>query len=154
MNSSITLEQTYATAPETIWRLWTTPEGIESWWAPDGFRCDVRSLDLRVGGELVHALTATSPEMIEFMNSSGMPLTTEARKTFTELDEPQRIAYTSVVDFVPGHEPYEHLTTVDITPSDGGTHVAMAIDPLHDEEWTQRIIAGRTNELENLARVV
>jgi uncharacterized protein YndB with AHSA1/START domain len=157
MNTSaepIRLERTYATTPDTIWRLWTTPEGIESWWAPDGFRCDVSALDPRVGGELVHALTATSPEMIEFMNNAGMPLTTEARKTFTELEEPRRIAYTSLVDFVPGHEPYEHLTTVDITPRDGGTHVVMTLDPLHDDEWTQRIVAGRTNELENLAKVL
>ena len=25
---------------------------------------------------------------------------------------------------------------------------------LHDEEWTQRLVAGRANELENLERVV
>src|SRR4051794_12482776 len=30
------LERTYAASPETIWELWTTPEGIEQWWAPDG----------------------------------------------------------------------------------------------------------------------
>src|SRR5919205_3956624 len=108
----IRLERTYATTPEEIWRLWTTPEGIESWWAPDGFRCDVRKLDLSVGGELLYALTATGPEQVEFMKQAGMPLSTEAKKTFTEIDRPRRLAYLSVIDFVPGVNPYEQLTVI------------------------------------------
>jgi hypothetical protein len=30
----------------------------------------------------------------------------------------------------------------------------MQVEPLHDEVWTERLIAGRTNELDNLARLV
>src|SRR5205814_972718 len=81
----IRIERTYATSAEQVWRLWTTSDGIESWWAPDGFKCEVRKLDLRVGGDLVYALTATGPQQVEFMKGAGMPLTTEAQKTFTEL---------------------------------------------------------------------
>jgi uncharacterized protein YndB with AHSA1/START domain len=150
----IRLERHYPTSAATVWRLWTTPEGIESWWAPDGFSTEVRALDLRPGGELVHAMTATAPAMVEFMNNSGMPLTTVARKTFTEVTEPTRLAYTSLVDFVPGHEPYEHLTEVEITPDGDGVTVVMTMEPLHDDVWTERIVAGRTNELENLAAVI
>ena len=29
------LQRTYPATPETIWELWTTPEGIARWWAPD-----------------------------------------------------------------------------------------------------------------------
>ena len=42
-----TTERAYETTPETIWELWTTAAGIEQWWAPDGFRTEVRELDLR-----------------------------------------------------------------------------------------------------------
>ena len=28
----------------------------------------------------------------------------------------------------------------------------MTIEPMHDEEWTNRLVAGRENELDNLAR--
>src|SRR5947209_1652834 len=38
------LERTYAASPETIWDLWTTPEGIEQWWAPDGFETKVSQI--------------------------------------------------------------------------------------------------------------
>jgi uncharacterized protein YndB with AHSA1/START domain len=151
-----TLERTYPVTPAQIWERWTTPAGIESWWAPDGFSVEVRELDLRPGGELVYAMTATAPEQIEFMNNAGMPLTTVSRKTFTELAEPTRIAYTSLIDFVPGVEPYEHRTVVDLTATEDGegTRVTMVAEPLHDDVWTERLLAGRTMELDHLAAVL
>lgn len=154
MTSNTCLERTYAADPATIWELWTTPEGIGRWWAPDGFVTEVRTLDLRPGGELVYAMTATAPGQIEFMRNAGMPLTTESRKTFTEVDAPRRLAYRSLVDFVPDHEPYEHLTVVDLAPAGDGTQVTMSIEPLHDDTWTGRLVSGRENELANLERVI
>ena len=148
------IERTMAATPEQVWQLWTTASGIEQWWAPEGFRTDVNDLDLSEGGELVYTMTAVAPEQVAFMEQYGMPLSTVSRKRFTELDAPKRIAYTSLIDFVPDHEPYDHLTTVDLEPVDGGTRVVMTIEPLHDEVWTQRLVDGRTNELENLARLV
>ena len=116
-STNIRLERTYPTSAQEVWRLWTTSDGIESWWAPDGFTVEVRKLELRPGGELVYAMTATGPEQVEFMKGAGMPLTTEARKTFTEMTQPTRIAYRSLIDFVPGVDPYHELTVVDLTPS-------------------------------------
>jgi uncharacterized protein YndB with AHSA1/START domain len=148
------LERTYDAPAELIWELWTTAVGIEEWWAPDGFESQVSELDLRPGGQLVYTMTATAPEQIEFMKSAGMPLSTESRKTFTEVAPPTRLGYLSLIDFVPDHEPYEHLTVVDITPAGDRTDVVMTLDPLHDETWTQRIVAGRSNELDNLQAAI
>jgi uncharacterized protein YndB with AHSA1/START domain len=150
----IRLERTYDTSAATIWELWTTAEGIESWWSPEGYVTQVRKLDLRPGGELVHAMTATAPDQVEFMKNAGMPLTVESRKTFTEVSEPTRLAYNSLVDFVPDEEPYEHLTVVDLTPADDGVRVVMTVEPLHDQVWTERLLAGRANELDNLEAVI
>lgn len=148
------LERTYATDPATIWTLWTTPEGIARWWAPDGFSTRVDALDLREGGELVYTMTATAPETIVFMEAAGMPLVTVSRKRFTHVHQPTQLAYTSLVDFVPDHPPYEFATDVELTRIDGGTHVVMSVEPLHDDVWTQRLLDGRANELANLARVL
>ncbi|MGZ4128885.1 MAG: SRPBCC family protein [Actinomycetota bacterium] len=138
------IERFYEATAEEVWDLWTTSEGIESWWAPDGFEVKVRTLDLRPGGELVYEMAATGAEQIEFMKNAGMPLTTESRKTFTELDQPTRIAYTSLADFIPGVEPYEFLTVVDLEPRANGVRVVMTMDAMHDAEWTQRLVTGRT----------
>jgi hypothetical protein len=35
-----------------------------------------------------------------------------------------------------------------------GTHVEMRMQPLPDNDWTDRIPAGRANELDNLDRLV
>ena len=149
-----TIERTVAASPEQVWELWTTGEGISKWWAPDGFRTDVTRIDLEKEGELIYTMTAVGPEQIAFMEQFGMPLATESRKTFTEIAKPKRLAYRSLIDFVPDHEPYEQLTTVDLEPEGDGTRVVMTVEPLHDDVWTERLIDGRTNELDNLARLV
>lgn len=154
MSEQIRIERDYPATAQSIWELWTTPAGIEKWWAPDGFTVRVDQLDLRPGGELVYTMTATAPEQIEFMRSAGMPLSTESRKTFTEIDGPDRLAYTSLADFIPGVEPYEFLTTVELEPTDAGVRVVMTVDAMHDDVWTQRLTQGRENELANLAAIV
>ena len=152
--SDITIERTYPATAERVWELWTTPDGIERWWAPDGFEANVEKLELEPGGELIHSLTATGPEQIEFMQNAGMPLTTHARKRFTEVDPVSRLAYVSEVDFVPDVEPYEQLTTVELSPNPEGVRVVMTVEPMHDTVWTERLVAGRTNELDNLGRLI
>lgn len=34
----VRLERTYDATIDEVWRLWTTREGIESWWGPRGSR--------------------------------------------------------------------------------------------------------------------
>ena len=37
-------------------------------------------------------MTAAAPEQVEFMRNAGMPLRTESRKCFTEIEKPSRLA--------------------------------------------------------------
>ncbi len=149
-----TITRTVGATPERVWELWTTPTGIEQWWAPDGFTTEVQQLELVAGGTLEYTMTATAPEQVAFMQQHGMPLANVSHKTFTEIHPPHRLAYTSLIDFVPDHAPYDQLTVVELDAVDGGTRVQMAMEPLHDPIWTERLIAGRANELDNLARLV
>ena len=57
----ITIERSYRASAEDLWDLWTTKEGIESWWGPDGFTTKVLKLDLRAGGELRYEMTRPAP---------------------------------------------------------------------------------------------
>ncbi|HLI35860.1 MAG TPA: SRPBCC domain-containing protein [Streptosporangiaceae bacterium] len=148
------LERTYHAPAELIWELLTTAAGLQEWFAPDGFQTRVSELDLRAGGQLRYTMTATAPEQVAFMRDTGNPLSAKVRKTFTEVVPPARLAYLSLIDFVPGHEPYEHLTTIDIEPAGGRTTVVMTIDPLHDETWTRQHRAHRAEELGNLGAAI
>ena len=148
------IERTYPTTADEVWDLWTTASGIEAWWAPEGFTVEVEKLELEAGGELVYTMTATAPAQVEFVRNAGIPLATTSRKRFTEIERPHRLGYTSLVDFVPETPPYEFLTVVEFEPSDEGVTVIMTVDAMHDAVWTERLLAGRANELDNLAGVV
>jgi uncharacterized protein YndB with AHSA1/START domain len=150
----ITIEETYRAPVGRLWELWTTKEGIESWWGPDGFAVKVRKLDLRPGGELEYAMTATAPPQVEFMKKAGMPLTHELRITFTEVVAQQRLAYTHLADFIPDVEPYDIAMTVDLQPSARGVRMVLTLDAMHDEEWTRRAVMGWESELGKLAKAL
>ena len=102
----ITMERTYRASLDDVWALWTTPEGIESWWGPEGFSVKVHSLDLRPGGALHYAMTAVGPDQVAFMKNAGMPLTTEVRLAYSEVEPKRRLGYTHLADFIPGVAPY------------------------------------------------
>lgn len=152
--NAVRLERTYDAPVELIWELWTTASGLEKWWGPDGFETRVSEIELRPGGQVRYVMTATGPEQVEFVRNLGMPLTSEFRRTFTQVVPPTRLAYLSVIDFVPDHAPYEHLTVIDIEPAGERTNVVMTIDSLHDEAWTHEYRDHRALELENLEAVI
>ncbi|MFJ6382512.1 SRPBCC domain-containing protein [Kitasatospora sp. NPDC092039] len=151
---TIRIEHDYPATAERIWELWTTAPGIESWWAPDGFTVRVDALDLRPGGTLTYTMTAAGAEQAAFMEGAGLPLSTTSSKRFTVVEPKRRLAYTTLADFVPGVAPYEFLTEVELTPTGGGVRVTMTVDAMHDQEWTDRLVAGRRDELANLAALV
>jgi uncharacterized protein YndB with AHSA1/START domain len=148
------LERTYDASAELIWELCTTAAGLEEWWGPDGFETRVDELELRPGGHVRYTMTATGPEQAAFVQNLGLPLSSEFRRTFTEIEPPSCLAYLSLIDFVPDHEPYEHLTRIDIEPAGDRTTVIMTLDPLHDDGWTQEYSAHRGNELDNLEAAI
>jgi uncharacterized protein YndB with AHSA1/START domain len=150
----ITLERTYPSSIEEVWDLWTTKDGIESWWGPEGFSVKVRKLDLRPGGVLEYAMTARAPAQVEFMKKAGMPLTTDVRIAITEVVARRRLGYTTLADFIPGVEPYAVETVVELHPGAQSVRMVLTFDAMHDETWTQRSVMGRESELGKLAKVL
>ena len=134
--------------------MWTTAEGVEAWWGPDGFDVKVRTLDLRPGGEMTYVMTATAPDQVNFMRKAGMPVATEARLTFTDVDPPRRLTYNHLADFIPGVEPYLVAIQVDLDAMDSGVRMALTLEAMHDQEWTDRALMGWENELDKLARLL
>ncbi len=151
----VSIERTLAgAAAKDVWSLWTTKEGIESWWGPDGFEVKVRRLDFHLGGELLYAMTATAPDQIEFMKKAGMPLTTESLVRYTDVVPLKRLAFTQMADFIPGVKPYEVATTVEFEMIPEGVRLVLTLDAMHDEHWTKMAVMGWENELANLGRVL
>jgi uncharacterized protein YndB with AHSA1/START domain len=150
----VSIERTFDAPVEDLWDLWTTKDGIESWWGPPGFAVKVRKLDFRRGGELLYAMTATAPEQIDFIKKAGMPLTTESRAIYTEVVPLKRLAFTQLADFIPNVTPYEVATTVEFEASPDGVRLVLMIDAMHDEYWTRMATMGWESELDKLAKLL
>ena len=148
----ITLERHYQATPAEVWELWTTREGIEEWWGPDGFAVTVQRLEIRVGGVIEYEMRATAAPQMAFLQKAGMPLSTQHRATFTEVVSNERLAFSMLADFIPGVAPYPVLTTVEIFPTATGVRMLVTIDPMHDAHWTDLSVRGWESELGRLER--
>jgi uncharacterized protein YndB with AHSA1/START domain len=148
-----TLERHYAATLAELWELWTTKDGVESWWGPDGFRVEVHRIDVRPRGEMAYAMIAEGRDQIAFMESHGMPTRTEHVITYTEVAPQRRLGWTAPIDFteVPA---YEVDNLVEMTATDGGVRLVMSFDAMHSDVWNGRMIAGWEMELDKLARRV
>ena len=150
----VSIERTFNATVQDAWELWTTKDGIESWWGPEGFAVKVRRLDFRLGGELLYAMSATAPDQIDFMRKAGMPLTTESLVTYTEVVPLQRLTFTQMADFIPGVQPYEVATTVEFDTTPTGVRMVLTLDAMHDEQWTKMAVMGWEQELGKLGRLL
>lgn len=146
----ITLERTFDATLREVWELWTTKDGIESWWGPEGFHVEVHALDLRPGGLLLYAMVADNPDTIAFMKRQGMPTSTEARITYRDIVPLRRLAYSHLADFIPGVAAYDVETVVTFASVGPKVRLVLEFDRMHDEPWTRRATEGWTMELAKL----
>src|SRR5262245_58113810 len=148
--SKLVLERTYRARVEELWELWTTKEGFESWWGPEGFRVEVHALEPRVGGALHYDMIASAPEQIEAMKRMGQPTSHATRGTFAELVSHRRLAVTHVIDFIAGVPAYDSTAVVEFFPSGGAVRMVITIEPMHSPEFTKMATLGWTSQLRKL----
>jgi uncharacterized protein YndB with AHSA1/START domain len=151
---TIALERTFDAPIEDVWDLWTTKEGVESWWGPDGFGVTVHTLDLRPGGQMRYAMRATGAAQIEFMKRAGMPPVTESMLTYREIVPRRRLAYFHAVDFVPGVAAYDVETLVEIAELAAGVRMVVTIEAMHDAPWTEMAVKGWESQLDKAVRLL
>jgi uncharacterized protein YndB with AHSA1/START domain len=150
----LTMERTFDVPIGEVWDLWTTKEGLESWWGPEGFSVEVHAIDLRVGGEMRYTMRATAPEVIEGMKRMGLPLRTESRLTYLEISPRRRLGYIHLADFVPGVAAYDIATEVELYAGAPGVRMVVTIDAMHDERWTEMAVKGWESQLGKAARAL
>lgn len=147
----IVVERTYRAPVETLWDLWTTRDGFESWWGPQEFRADVLVLEGRPGGALHYDMVADAPEMVEAMKAAGRPASHETRGTFTEFAPHSRLVITHVIDFLPGVPPYDSTMTVEFFPlADGQVRMVVTMSPMHHPSVSQMQLEGFTSQISKL----
>ncbi|MGH7350299.1 MAG: SRPBCC family protein, partial [Candidatus Rokuibacteriota bacterium] len=97
-----TLERTFRASPHAVWEMWTTKDGLESWWGPEGFESTVGVLDVRAGGRFEIVMRAVGPEQIEFMRQAGAPLESTESGKYIEVTPTTDLAFVELFTHAPG----------------------------------------------------
>jgi len=151
-SSKIVIERTYQASVEELWELWTTKEGFESWWGPEGFCAEVHTIEACENGKLHYDMIAETPEMIEAMKQMGRPSSHVTRARYSEFKPYERLLLTHVMDFLPGVKPYESTIVVQFFPLGDAVRMVITLHPLHDDEFTRMTVEGFTSQLTKLDR--
>jgi uncharacterized protein YndB with AHSA1/START domain len=144
------IERTYRASVDELWELWTTKEGFESWWPPEGFRTEVHAIEPRRNGKLHYDMIAETPEMVAAMKEMGLPTSHVERARFSEFRPRERLVLTIMMDFLPDVAPYESTLMVDFFPSGEWVRMVVTLSPMHDEEFTKMASKGLESQFKNL----
>jgi uncharacterized protein YndB with AHSA1/START domain len=151
----INLQRTFSASLDLVWELWTTKEGIESWWGPPGFEVKVSRLELRAGGALEYVMNCVGAEQIAFMKQHGQPLSTPLKAHYTEVNPKTLAAWMNRADFIPGVDPYEVETRLTLTKlGPESTRADLQLDAMHNEFYTSMATQGWEMEMGKLAAVI
>jgi uncharacterized protein YndB with AHSA1/START domain len=125
---SVTIERTFAAAPEIVWKLWAEPAHFAAWYGPDGSSIAVATMDLRVGGTRLLCMDVVTPQGPRQMWFTG---------SYLEIVENQRLVYTdSLADEhgnvmsaeqlgMPAGHPTITEVHVELEAAPGGTRMAL-----------------------------
>ncbi len=147
MNKPVRFERSYEAPIEDLWELWTTKEGFESWWGPEGFRVEVHEIDPRVGGKLFYDMIAVGAEQIQFLNDGGHAQSHETRGVFVELVPLERLKLRHIIDFIPGVQPYDNDMLVEFFRDGKNVRMVVTIEPHAIEEMTRMSAQGFESSL-------
>lgn len=105
----VTLEHTYDATAETLWKAWTDPTALKTWWGPDHVSIPECSVDLQVGGTF-HIVMKAGAAMGEYQ---GMLWPMDA--TYTTIVPHEHLAYKAIA-WTEGHKDETMINqTTDIT---------------------------------------
>lgn len=137
--TSLQLKRHYPFAREKVFRAWTDPRALKSWFAPDdAYQVPIAEVDLRVGGR--YRIVMEKPDG-ESHRVGGV---------YREISPPSRLVFTWAWESTPERE---SLVTVELRDSDGATELVLTHERLFDDETRARHLHGWTGCLERLGRL-
>jgi uncharacterized protein YndB with AHSA1/START domain len=145
---TVRFERVYDASIEDVWALWTTKEGLEEWFAPEGMRFEVSILELWVGGAFDHVMTAVGAEQVAYLTNLDRPLSACVSGRFLEIVRHRKLHIRFDIDFVPGVEPYPYDMMVELHAEAGRVRMVLTADRHPDPEMTRGAILGLNSQLQ------
>lgn len=143
----IRFERVYDAPVEDLWALWTTKDGLEEWFAPEGCRVEVPALDVRVGGAFDHVMTAVGDDAVAYMEGVGRSRSTRVRGRFVEVVRHERLHIRMTIDFLPGVEPYPYDIVVEFHSEGERVRMVVTADAHPDADMTRLATQALASQL-------
>lgn len=152
----LTITRIFDAPRELVWKAWTEPERVKSWWGPKGFTSPVVKIDLRVGGEYLNCMR--SPEGQDFW-SKGVFREIVALKLLVMTDSfADKEGNTVPASYygMSGNWPLEMLVTVAFEELDGKTKLTLKHSGINDISAADRdnMEQGWSQSLDKLAEIL
>jgi uncharacterized protein YndB with AHSA1/START domain len=136
----VRIERTFDAPAEDVFDAWTSEEVIRRWFIPaQGWQEPSAKVDLRVGGTV----------RVVMRDPSGAPV--EASGEYTEIDRPNRLAFTWTFDDDPANQ---QLIEIEFTERDGTTTVVFVNSNISEERRRDAQDDGWSTCFDNLERVL
>ena len=136
----VRIERTFDAPAEDVFDAWTSEEVIRRWFIPaQGWQEPSAEVDLRVGGTV----------RVVMRDPSGAPV--EASGEYTEIDRPNRLAFTWTFDDDPANQ---QLIEIEFTERDGTTTVVFVNSNISEERRRDAQDDGWSTCFDNLERVL
>jgi uncharacterized protein YndB with AHSA1/START domain len=136
----VRIERTFEAPAEDVFDAWTSEEVIRRWFIPgEGWQEPSAEVDLRVGGTI----------RVVMRDPSGAPV--EAGGQYTEIDRPNRLAFTWTFDDDPSNE---QMIELDFTERDGVTTVLFVNSNISEERRRDQQYEGWSTCLDEMGRVL
>jgi uncharacterized protein YndB with AHSA1/START domain len=150
----IRFERVYDGPVEDLWALWTTKEGLEEWFAPEGCRVEVPTVDVRVGGAFDHVMTAVGDEQVAYMESVRRSRSTRVRGRFVEVVRHERLHMRLTMDFLPGVAPYPYDIVVEFHSEGERVRMVVTADAHPDADMTRLAAQSLASQLRQFDSVL
>jgi uncharacterized protein YndB with AHSA1/START domain len=115
---------------EKVWSMWTDPQHLSQWWAPDYFTVPVCELDVKVGGKL--RIDMQGPDGVVY------PSTGE----YVEVKEPERLVLVASPLDAAGKELFTVQHAVDFGEDGGKTRLDIVSTVLSATPEAEPYLAG------------
>jgi uncharacterized protein YndB with AHSA1/START domain len=137
--ATFVVERTIPAPVDTLWSLWTTKAGLESWWGPEDVVLTVLRLDPRSGGERamdqVYAPVAADPARRAEFEAAGVPTSVTVRGTFTEVVPLRLLAFVEEASYGKGNPAVRSETRVEFHTEGAGVRVVWSVTARSDPHW-------------------
>jgi len=132
---SLSLTRAYGAAPEKVWRAWTDPQALKSWFGPESSEVLLAEADVRVGGRFRIVVRTGDGDQHDV---SGV---------YREVQTNRRLVFTWAWKSTPERV---SLVTLTLRPAGKGTELTLLHEQFFDQTARDRHESGWTTILRKL----